>query len=231
MKKKEEISDNECEFCNKIFKRESAILTHLCEKKRRWQEKDLQSNRIGFQTWLIFYKKNTATKKTKTYIDFIKSPYYLAFVKFGNYCVEAKVINVVRYSEWLVKNTINIDEWTSDKNYTRFLIEFLRNEDPLDALYRSIETTMDLAKEDNIKSNDILRYGNINKLCYLITMGKISPWLLYQSESGKQFLDKLDGTQVKMIIDYINPELWAIKFNKNLDYVKQTKELLALGGY
>ena len=84
MKKTEETLENQCEFCKKVFKRESSIVNHTCEGKRRWLDKDLQSNRIGFQTWLVFYEKNTMAKKPRTYNDFIKSPYYLAFVKFGN---------------------------------------------------------------------------------------------------------------------------------------------------
>ena len=55
--------------------------------------------------------------------------------------------------------------------------------------------------------------------------------MLYHSNSGLKFLDNLDETQVKMIIDYINPEQWAIKFKRNIDSVKIVKELLGIGGY
>jgi hypothetical protein len=55
--------------------------------------------------------------------------------------------------------------------------------------------------------------------------------MLYHSESGKQFLNKLDETQVKMVIDYINPELWAIKFKRNTDDVNEVKKLLDTAGY
>jgi hypothetical protein len=34
-----------------------------------------------------------------------------------------------------------------------------------------------------------------------------------------------------MIIDYINPEQWAIKFKRDTEVVKQIKELLNAGGY
>ena len=55
--------------------------------------------------------------------------------------------------------------------------------------------------------------------------------MLYQSDSGTKFLDGLDETQVKMIIDYINPELWAIKFIRDIKIVPQVKELLVAVGY
>jgi hypothetical protein len=207
------------------------MIKHLCESKRRWQDKDLPGNRIGFQSWVEFYKKNTTSKKPKTYVDFVKSAYYIAFVKFGHYCIGIKCINVNRYANWLLKNQIKIDSWCSDTNYNKFLIQFLKEEDALDAIARSIETTIDLAKEENIQSKDYIRYGNRNRVCHLITNGKISPWLLYQSESGVDFLGNLDEGQQRLIMDYINPEQWAIKFNRNTEMVVQVKELLNQAGY
>jgi hypothetical protein len=220
-----------CEFCNREFVRESTILKHICEQKQRWLNKDLQGNRIGFQAFVEFYKKNSASKKAKTPQEFIKSPYYLAFVKFGNYCVEINALNIARYSEWLVKNQISIDSWCSDKNYTKYLIEYLKTEDPLDAIHRGVETTLEFAEKESIQGKDYLRYGNSNKICHAITTGKISPWMIFQSRSGIEFMEKLDPTQVKMVIDYIDPEQWALKFHREPEHVRTVKEILTHGGY
>ena len=220
-----------CEFCNAEFVRESTLMTHMCESKRRWLNKDLQGNRIAFQSWLQFYKKNSASKKKKTYEDFIKSAYYTAFVKFGNHCVDINALNVSRYADWLVKNQIRIDTWTQDSHYTKYLIEYLRVEDPLDAIARSIETTIKLAEVETIQSKDYLRYGNANRICLEITRGRISPWMLYQSESGVKFVESLDAVQLKFVFDYIDPEKWALKFHREPENVKQVKELLNAAGY
>lgn len=233
MKKTEETDKTKfgCEFCGRNFLRESTVLKHICEYKHRWIEKDRPGNRLAFQAWLQFYKKNSTSKKTRTYEEFIKSAYYTAFVKFGNYCVEINALNVSRFAEWLVKNQIKIDTWNTDTVYTKYLIDYLRTEDPLDAIKRSVETTLEKSEEDHIASKDYLRYGNPNKICYAITTGKISPWMLYNSNSGIEFLEKLDSTQQKMIMDYINPEMWAIKFKRDTENVKQVKELLTIAGY
>jgi hypothetical protein len=191
----------------------------------------MPGNRIGFQSWLEFYKRNTTSKKQKSYQDFAKSAYYIAFVKFGRYCVDIKCINVARYADWLLKNNIKIDSWCSDSNYDKFLIECLKQEDPLDAIARSIETTIEHANNEKVQSKDYLRYGNRNRICSLVVNGKISPWMLYQSESGIQFLEGIDSTQQKMIFEYINPEQWAIKFRRNTEMVVQVKELLNQAGY
>ena len=45
-----------CEYCNKSFQRESTLLAHSCEKKRRWQSKDNQDVLIGFGSYDLFYR-------------------------------------------------------------------------------------------------------------------------------------------------------------------------------
>jgi len=60
-----------------------------------------------------------------------------------------------------------------------------------------------MASVERVLSKDYLRYGNSNKICYAITTGKLSSSILYHSTSGKEFLDKLDESQIKMVIDYL----------------------------
>jgi hypothetical protein len=220
-----------CEFCKREFVKESTMLNHICEYKHRWLEKDKHGNRVGFQAWLQFYKKTTTAKKQKTYEDFIRSAYYTAFIKFGAYCVDVNAINISRFTDWLLKNQVKVDTWCTDSIYNRYLIEYLRTEDPYDAIHRSIETTIEWAEKDNILAKDYLRYGNVNRICQLICNGKISPWLLFQSNSGVNFLDTLTQDHVRIIFDYINPEQWALKFYREPENVREIKEILAAGGY
>jgi hypothetical protein len=130
-----------------------------------------------------------------------------------------------------LKEQIKIDQWCHDSIYTRYLIEYIRIEDPFDAIHRSVETCIRMTKEEGIQPNDLLRFGNPNKICYQITLGKISPWLLYQSDSGTTFLSTLNQDHVRIVINYINPEQWAIKFKRDPDAAKQVKELLKQAGY
>ena len=152
-------------------------------------------------------------------------------MKFGSYCVDIKALNIPRYVEWLLKEQIKLDDWTSDKVYNRFLCEYLRLEDPFDAIYRGVENCTELAEKDQIQPNDVFRYSNSNRICQYIVNGKISPWMLYQSDSGVHLLETLNQDQVTMITDYINPELWALKFHREPDVVKKIRDTLTLAGY
>jgi hypothetical protein len=94
-----------------------------------------------------------------------------------------------------------------------------------------METLIEISKDESIESKDTYRYGPPNRICHNITTGRISPWSLYHSESGAEFLSKIDTTQQSMILDYIDPEKWAIKFQRDLDVVVEVKELMQQAGY
>ena len=219
-------NDLHCEHCKRTFVRESTMLKHMCEHKRRWLDKDRPSNRIGFNSYAQFYKKNYSNK-AKTYDDFMRSNYFAAFVKFGSYCMNVNVINPSRYVDHLLDNKIGIDSWDSDKNYTAYLLQYLKHEAVTDAITRSIENLDKLAAEFNILTRDVLRYGNPSTICNHIVAGRISPWVIWQSDAGREFLaSKLTSEQTQWIYEYINPEQWQLKFTRNPEEVTLAKEQL-----
>jgi len=67
---------------------------------------------------------------------------------------------------------------------------------------------------------DYFRYGNVNKVCYHISTGKISPWTVFNCASGLAFLEKLNEDQINLIIAYIDPDFWQRRFK---DYIGDTE--------
>lgn len=220
-------AENSCEHCGRVFIRESTLLKHLCEQKRRWLDRDRPANRIGYNTWKWYFNTQHPNKKNTGYRDFINNHYYTAFVKFGGYCSDIAVVNPPAYVDWLVKNRHPLDIWASDTTYTKYLVEYLRSEDCMDAVKRTIACLLDIIGEENIQLKDVFRYVNSNKLCHLITTGKISPWILYHSKSGIEFLSKLDSQQESLLFEYIDPQKWSIKFMRESANVADVKKLIS----
>jgi hypothetical protein len=218
--------ENSCEHCGRVFVRSSTLLKHICEQKRRWLERDKPANRIGYASWREFYKQYHPSKKKLEYSDFISSAYYTAFIKFGIYCTDVKVINSLEYSSFLLRNKISVDNWTSDKHYTKYLVEYMRAENAMDAIKRSIDSMLTLTETENIQLSDFFKYVSQNKICQMITNGHISPWVLYQSTTGLEFLSKLNSDQTSLIFEYIDPEKWNIKFKREQEKVNEVKSVV-----
>ena len=220
-----------CEYCKKEFVRESSIEVHMCEPKRRRMAKDEPGVRLGFLAYIKFYEQAQGSAKLKTYDDFCDSSYYLAFVKFGRYCVNTKVINPAQFMNWLLKNQKKIDRWCSDQLYTEYLLWYLTIEAVDDALARAIEYSIDWAEKSEHPAHDCVRYGNPNAVCYAITTGRLSPWVIYNSESGMEFLNSASSEQIAMIWPYINSDVWQKKFSDYLADQEYVKDILNKAGW
>lgn len=221
----------QCTFCKKEFVRETSLETHMCEPKRRYREQNEPGSRLGFQAYVKFYESAQRTGKTKTFDDFATSAYYRAFVKFGRYCVDTKAISPGRFMDWLLKHNKKIDHWCSDKIYTEYLLDYLKIEAVEDALARAIEYGIDWQERTGNPAHDCLRFGNSNATCYAITTGRISPWVIYNSESGQQFLNELDATQVAMVWSYIDADAWQKRFKEYPADQEYARDILKKAGW
>jgi len=224
-------TDFTCRYCQKSFRQESTLAVHVCEPKRRYQERDEVGVQIGLQSYLRFYEITQGSARLKTFDDFAKSPYYRAFVKYGRYCVSIRAINITRFTEWLLKNNKKIDHWCRDSLYTEYLVEYIRHEALSDALSRTLEQGIAWAEETGNPDRDYLRYGNSNAICYAITTGRVSPWVLYNCDSGQEFLSNLNPEQLAMIWPMIDADFWQRRMRDYAADTEYAKEMLAKAGW
>ena len=222
---------HECRYCHKSFTKETSLAVHMCEPKRRFQEQNEAGVRMGFNAYLRFYEITQGSAKLKTFEDFATSPYYRAFVKFGRYCVDTRAVNPSRFTEWLLKNNKKIDHWARDTVYTEYLVGYLPVENVNDALARAMEYGIAWAEQTGNPAEDCLRFGNTNATVYAVTAGRISPWIVYNCNSGQKFLAELDATQIAMIWPYIDSETWMKKFSDYVADQEYVKDMLQKAGW
>jgi hypothetical protein len=222
-----------CDFCKKTFRREESLVVHLCESKRRFRERDEPGVRLGFQSYLKFYEITQGSAKLKTYEDFATSNYYRAFVKFGRHCVDLRAINPEQFVVWLLKNNKKIDHWCRDSVYDEWLHYWLPKESMQDALERGLQEIQSYVEQNAELRNgiaDYFRYANANRIIYHISSGRISAWIVYNCDSGVEFLDQLPSHQVSLIVSWINPDIWSQRFKDYAADQEWAKHVLKQAG-
>lgn len=211
-----------CRYCDKEYRKESTLAAHQCEPKRRWLQEKEVGVQFGLKAYLRFYEMTQGSAKLKSYADFVESSYYSAFVKFGRHIVAIRAVNPAAFIDFVLKENKKIDQWTHEKIYLEYLHTYLRKEAVQDALERALLEMQDYA--DEIKTlasfNDYFRYGNENRICYHITTGRISPWIVFNCASGVEFLERLNEEQIATVLPWIDPDFWQRKFS---DYVADTE--------
>lgn len=222
-----------CRYCERAYAKESTLAAHQCESKRRWQQEKEVGVQMGLQSYLRFYETTQGSAKAKSYVDFVTSPYYTAFVKFGRYLVDLRSVNARDYCNWLLKNNKKLDHWCKDSLYSEWLTEYLRREPVQDALERALKEMQDYADtHPELKNgfNDYFRYGNVNRIVYHISTGRVSPWVAYNCATGVDFLDQLNADQTGIVLPWIDPQFWGKKFQDYADDAAWVKQILKAAG-
>lgn len=198
-----------CEYCKKSFQREGTLLAHSCEKKRRWQSKDNQDVLVGFGSYDLFYRIEMQSKP-REYKDFVDSQYYTAFVKYGNYCINTRVIDQEQFTRWLIKNKVKLKDWPTDKMYLLFVQDHCKRESVERALERFVQHASTTQYFDTFWES---ASGYI--IADWVEMGKISPWIIISSKRAERAIGAMPNECVNRIANCIDADYWAKKRQLN----------------
>jgi len=204
----------------------------MCESKRRYQQEKEVGVQLGLQAYLRFYEMTQGSAKMKTYTDFAESPYYNAFVKFGRHCVGIRAVNTKTFIEWVIKENKKLDHWCKESIYAEYLATYIRKEAVQDAVERALTEMQEYADETESLAgfHDYFRFGSTNRIIHHISNGRISPWIVFNCDSGIEFLDRLNEEQVAMVMPHIDPEYWQRKFKDYMADTEWIKQILKEAG-
>ena len=78
--------------------------------------------------------------------------------------------------------------------------------------------------------NHYFLYVSTNRATFDIRDGKISPWILLNSDTGKKLLSKLSDEQLASIGTTIDPNFWFKKFRTMLDDADFARQIIKESG-
>lgn len=223
-------SDTTCKWCEKEFRNERTLSAHMCPKKRRWADREMTHVRLGYRVFQMFYELNTVASKSKSMEDFIRSQYYEGFVKFGRSCVRNEYLEPEKFAEWLIKNGKKLADWSKDALYDEFLLEYVKKETGLRALERSILYLAEWAEDNSTDWQEYFKIVSTARAVHDIRSAKISPWLIYLSETGRDLLIRFSDEQIKMINHIIDAKFWTKVFVKNPEEVEEVQAACVAAG-
>lgn len=212
-----------CQYCNNGYAKESTLIVHMCEQKRRHLAKNEKHVQLGFHAYVRFFQLTQNVKNNKTYEEFAKSPYYNAFVKFGSFISNVNPLYPDRYIDYIVTSGIKLDHWCNEQYYYEYVLDFIKKEPAEVALQRSINTMIEWAERNNSQWNHYFKYVSDTRAVYDIKDGKISPWILLNCTTGRTMLSKFNDEQLAIIYKVIEPEYWPKRFKKHpadIEFVK-----------
>lgn len=203
-----------CQYCNHSFTKEKTLAVHVCEQKRRALAKTEKHVVMGYDTYNRFYKKTQNSKGDKTYDEFARSPYYNAFVKFGSFVSNVNPLYPDRFMDYVVTSGVKLDHWCRDELYEKYVLDLIKTETVETALQRGISHMMTWGENNEAAWNHYFLYVSLSRAMFDIKDGKISPWLVLNSASGKAMLKKFSDEQLAVISNIIDLQFWMNKFKR-----------------
>lgn len=214
-----------CEYCGNKFTREKTLFVHVCEQKRRALAKTEKHVVIGYDAFNRFFRLVNKNKgDNKTYDEFCKSPYYNAFVKFGSFVSNVNPLYPDKFIDYVISSGVKLDHWCREELYEKYALDLIKTENVETALQRSISHMLDWAEANSAEWNHYFLYVSLSRAVFDIKDGKISPWIILNSKSGRDLLQKLNDEQLAAISNIIDVPFWTSKFKKlpaDVELVKQ----------
>jgi hypothetical protein len=218
-----------CEYCGKLFAKEKTLFIHICEQKRRHLSKNEKHVQAGLLTFQRFYSITNKNSKAKTFDEFAKSPYYTAFVKFGSFMINTAPIYPERFIDFVIKSGVKLDHWCRDELYDTYISELIKIEPADGAIQRSIQTMMDWADTNKAEWEHYFAYVNLNRATHDIKEGLVSPWMVLNTKSGKEMLQRLNDEQLDIIAPIIDPQFWMKRFKSSPADLELVKDIVKEG--
>ena len=201
-----------CEYCGKEFAKEKTLVVHVCEQKRRHMSKNERHVQAGLLTFQRFYEISQKSKTPKTFEDFSNSSFYTAMVKFGSFLINTAPIYPEMFIDFVIRSGVKLDHWCRDELYETYIADLIKKEPADGAIQRTIKTMMDWADENSAPWEHYFQYVNLNRATHDIKEGLVSPWLLLNTKSGKELLQRMNDEQLEIVGPMIDPQFWMRRF-------------------
>jgi len=215
-----------CEHCGKKFAKENTLVVHICEQKRRYLSRNEKHVQMGLMTYQRFYEITQKTSKAKTFDEFSSSPYYTAFVKFGSFISNTNPIYPERFVDFVITSGVKLDHWCRDALYDQYIADLIKKEPADGAIQRTIQTMIDWGEKNASPWEHYFAYVNLNRATHDIKEGLVSPWIVLNTRSGKQMLQKMNDEQLEIVGPVIDPQHWQRRFKSLPADVELVKEVI-----
>jgi len=214
-----------CVHCDKSFMKEKTLVAHMCERKRRALQRDEKRVQAGYMAFNRFWQLTQKAKKIKTYDEFADSSYYNAFVKFGSFLNNVDPLYPEKFVDWVIKSGVKLDHWCRDELYEKYLFETIKSEPVESAVQRSLQTMMEWADENRAVFAHYFNYVSLSRAVHDILNGRISPWIILNTQSGYKMINMMSDEQLNMIAPAFDVPYWQRKFKDQPADVALVKEI------
>jgi|688.fasta_scaffold03827_3 hypothetical protein len=217
-----------CNYCGHVYAREKSFLSHVCKGKRRLETMKTvigQSAFASYNMWMKLRRHSVQSPDT-----FMSSRFFINFVKFAELCSKIE-LDANQFLTFIVKNHPDIGPalFCSDAVYALWLKNYDAQLDPWEQLAQSQEYLERLAETLECPFTEVLSRLGFPTVLEAFRKKKLSPWFLYVSNIGREFLNNIDKDDYSLFEQVINHAVWAERFAQNRELLAEMDKVINVG--
>lgn len=215
MAKSPKVITHQCRFCDKKFKREETIMTHKCEKRDRYNERESRPMREAYRLYMMFMNvhKLSMKKTEEPIVHFLKSKYFKDFYDFGQYLLNNDILEKEKFTNMILTSGKPVYEWASHKTLSEWVKNWIMGELPRRGVERSIPALVEWAELTGNEWNTFFQNVSAERVIGWVECGKISPWLIWIAPpaSVNAMFSRMSDSELEYIMSCLEPTHFQIK--------------------
>lgn len=221
----------QCPYCKKSYVREKTLLTHPCLIRDRWNSRDTLVFKLALKVWMEFMTTFNL-KYPKEYepdMAFCRNANASGFLKYAEYLMASVSPDLHdRLSTFLVSSGIDLYDWTKPETLQKYIMSFNINEDPLEAVMRSIPALHAWAITTGNDWTKFFELCSTQRLLLSIESGVISPYIIYASNTitMERIMTRMTQKEQQYFLQYASPTKWKPMVSLHRQAMRNISSLL-----
>lgn len=207
-----------CAFCEKVFTRKSWYEKHMCDKKKRFLDRN-NINKIKAHRLFNHWQRRTGLLrrgKEKTFEEFCKSPYYNTFVNLVEFTNREYVVSSFKYIDWLVEHNVPEKKWFNERGLEKYRDYLRKAEDPEYQAKTSCQNIEVWCEDNDVPIVEFFSRIQPGQALNMVRENKLSPWVLFSyNQCLEELTSRFDGEVLFTLNEHINVSYWLDKVQRN----------------
>ena len=221
-----------CTFCEREFVRKTWYEKHMCDKKRRFLDRNnittIRAHRL-FNHW----QRRTRLLRRgqmKSMDEFMRSPFYNAFVNLAEFTTAEYVVSGFKYVDWLVDNEIPQVKWCNPRDLDDYRTYLRESEDPEAQAETSCKNIRVWCADNGIQMPEFFKTITPGQAFNMVRENKLSPWVLLGYQPAvRDLTSRFKQDMLFQLNEHINVQYWMDKADGDAEAVARVTSLMDEG--
>jgi hypothetical protein len=218
-----------CTFCDRDFVRKTWYEKHMCDKKKRFMDRNNISVIRAHRLFMHWQKRARILRRgnEKTLDEFLKSPYYASFIRLAEFTTTEYVVSGFKYIDWLVENRIPEVKWCNARDLDGYRVYLRESEDPETQATTSCKNIRVWCVDNGVEMPEFFKSISPGQAMNMVKENKLSPWVLLGYQPCIEGLTaRFKQDMLFRLNEHINVPYWLEKTECDTDGIAKVKSVL-----